>query len=79
MQFGRQPKMPIDLIIENPQENDLGRPRREVDELTVGEEGYFTALADCDGVYHKELPVSAKRYVENLKKHLLKIYKSAAI
>ena len=33
MQFGRKPKIPIDLVIINPNQNLLGRERREVDEL----------------------------------------------
>ena len=28
IQFGRKPKMPLDLIIENPNEDDLGRHKR---------------------------------------------------
>ena len=66
IQFGRKPKMPLDLIIENPNEDDLGRHRRLVTELTVGEHGCVVALADCDGLYHKELPLSAKIYVRKM-------------
>ena len=33
MLFGRKPKIPIDLVIINPNQNLLGRERREVDEL----------------------------------------------
>ena len=32
MQFGRKPNMPIELVIINPNENLLGRERKEVDE-----------------------------------------------
>ena len=45
--------------------------------LTVGDDGYYTALADCEGLYHKELPRSAKIYVENLRCSLLKAYEIA--
>ena len=78
MQFGRQPKMPIDLIIENQNEDGLGRPRREMDELTVNDGGYVTTLADCEGLYNKELPESATRHVNNLKTKLIKVYNKAS-
>ena len=36
----------------------------------------YTALADCEGFYHKELPRSAKIYVEKLKFSLLKLHET---
>ena len=54
--------MPIDLILGNPNENDLGRPRRELDQITVDDNGYVTTLTDCEGLCNEELTISAKIY-----------------
>ena len=31
-----------------------------MEELTVRDDGYYTTLVDCEGLYHKELPRSEK-------------------
>ena len=78
IQFDMKPKLPLDLIISSPISDGLGLQRRDVDTITVGDDGCVTALADCEGLYHRELPRSAKIYVENLKASLLKVYQDAS-
>ena len=68
MQFGRKPKIPLDLIIDNSYANI--RPERTENVISIDDNNTIVTVTDKIEEYDKKLPQLGRDYMNNLKKNI---------